>query len=315
MLQRNPIVYSPNDGAVSPPPPPTSPPTSPPPPPLSPPPPPPPADGWRTGIAPEFAEVHQVKTAKDINDLVRWGVNAEKMVGADKIALPGKDAKPEEREALLGTIYEKLGRPKDATGYVFPEVKDRPYADGDKALQGAFAPVAHKLGLTQDQVAGVAAFQNELVAKSIEHATRVSGETEAHLRKLHGDKYDEKLNAGNAALDATLNAAGINVEAFRQMQLSDGSYLGDSKHMAGLFIALGEMISPTGFNGGEGGGGGVGGFANPAAAKAELDKLYGTTFLDTKHPYNDKRNPQHGAWVDRVMKLESLAGQAHGEKK
>lgn len=268
---------------------------------------------WRAGIAPEYKDLHQVKTAKDINDVLKWGVNSEKMVGADKLVLPGKDAKPEERDAALGAIFDKLGRPKEPTGYTFPEVKDRPYTDADKALQGAFAPVAHKLGLTQAQVDGVAKFQTDLAMKGIEAATKAAADNEAALRKQHGEQFDAKMEAGNKALDAALRSAGIDVNAFRQMKLADGSYVGDSMQTVGLFIAIGEMMGETAFNGGQGGGGaggGFGAFASPKAAKAELDKLYSKDFLDPKHPYNDKRNTMHGQWTDRVMKLEAVANAA-----
>lgn len=264
-----------------------------------------PAGDWRTSVAAEYRDHHQVKTAKDVNDLIKWGVNAEKLVGADKLVLPGKDAKPEEWEP----IYDKLGRPKDPAGYQFPEVKDRPYTEADKALQGAFAPIAHKLGLSQAQVAGIVAFQTELAVKGIEVATKGAADAEAELRKEHGDGYDAYVDGANKALAMVLNAAKMPVEEFRQMKLADGTYLGDNPRMMKLFGAIGATISETAFQGGGGGGGGngFGAFASPATAKAELDKLYATDFQDAKHPFNDKRNPQHKAWSDRVMRLTDVA--------
>ncbi|WP_428668043.1 hypothetical protein [Reyranella sp.] len=259
---------------------------------------------WRAAIAPEYAEVHQVKTAKDLNDIIKWGVNAEKMVGADKLVLPAKDAKPEERDAALGAIWDRLGRPKDAAGYSFPEVKDRPYTEADKALQSEFAPIAHKLGLTQEQVAGIAEFQTGLAMAGIKAATEGYAKAEADLRKEWGNDFDAKSANANKALAMVLTASGIPVAEFTTMKLADGTFVGDNPRMVKLFAAMGEAISETGFTGGSGGGGsGFGAFTSPAAAKAELDKLYAKDFTDPKHPYNDRSSPQHKHWQDRVMKL------------
>lgn len=266
---------------------------------------------WRAGIAPEYAEVHQVKTAKDLNDIIKWGVNAEKMVGADKLVLPGKDAKPEERDATLGAIWDRLGRPKDAAGYVFPEVKDRPYTEQDKALQGSFAPIAHKLGLTQAQVEGVTVFQTQLAMDQIKTETDGAAKAEADLRKEWGDEYDAKAAQANTALAMVLTAAGVPVQEFRTMKLSDGTYVGDHPRMVKLFATMGGAISETGFEGGDGGGGsGFSAFASPAAAKAELDKLYSKFEKESDHPYNNRRDPLHQHWQDRIMKLTAKANEA-----
>jgi hypothetical protein len=229
------------------------------------------------------------------------------MIGADKIVLPGKDAKPEEWEA----VFNKLGRPEKADGYTFPEIKDRPYTDQDKALQANFSTVAHKLGLTQAQVAGLAGWQNEMVVAGVEAAATGRANAEAALRKEKGDGYDAFIEQGQAGLRAMLNAAGEKFEQFSQIKLIDGTYAFDNPVFAKLFATFGAAISESGFEGG-GGGKNTGAFASPKAAKAELDNLYAKDFLDQKHPYNDKRNPQHKAWVERVMRLNELANTAAG---
>lgn len=262
---------------------------------------------WRASL-PEPLKAHAgLQKFKDPGALATSYIELEKAFGSDKIVLPGKDAKPEEWDP----IFEKLGRPKDPTGYQFPEVKDRPYTEGDKALQGAFAPIAHKLGLSQAQVAGIVEFQTGLAVKGIEAATKGAADAEAALRKEHGDGYDAYLEGANKALHMVLASAKIPVDQFRQIKLADGTFLGDNPLMVKLYGAIGATIGETAFQGGSGGGGGsFGAFATPAAAKAELDRLYGTDFRDEKHPYNDKRNPQHKAWSDRVMRLQDVASKA-----
>ena len=93
----------------------------------------------------------QTKGLADIPSLAKSARESEKLLGG-MVKLPGKDATPEEREAFLN----KLGRPEKVEGYQFTPPKDLPEGlpyDGDRAK--AFAGVAHKLGITQEQAAGL----------------------------------------------------------------------------------------------------------------------------------------------------------------
>tara|TARA_R100001440_G_C2477036_1_gene112701 strand:+ start:346 stop:702 length:357 start_codon:yes stop_codon:yes gene_type:complete len=54
-----------------------------------------------------------LSTYKDINGMAKSLINAQKMVGADKVAIPGKYTTPEE----MDSFYSKIGRPETADGY------------------------------------------------------------------------------------------------------------------------------------------------------------------------------------------------------
>lgn len=268
------------------------------------------AASWRDSLPDTLKSHAGLGKFKDIPSLAEGYINAEKLIGADKIVLPGKDLKPEERDAALGAIFDKLGRPKTPDEYVIPEVKDRPYTDADKALQSSFKPIAHKLGLLPHQVAGLVEWQTGLAMDGVARATKALGESEAGLRKEWGGDYDANLEKANVALDMVLTEAKIPADQFRQIKLADGSYLGDNPLMIRLYAAIGGAIGETGFEGG--GGGQRDAFSSPAAAKAELDRLKANDFQDDKHPYLNKRHPDHKAWTDRVMRMQSLASQAKG---
>jgi hypothetical protein len=93
----------------------------------------------------------QTKGYADVSSLAKAAQEGEKLLG-NAVRIPGKDATPEEREAFLN----KLGRPEKVDGYQFTPPKDMPEGlpyDGDRAK--AFAGVAHKLGITQEQAAGL----------------------------------------------------------------------------------------------------------------------------------------------------------------
>ncbi len=216
------------------------------------------APEWLAALPDDLKADDRLKAIPDVGTLAGRFAKA--------IELPGDDAKPEERDAALDALANKLGRPETVEGYTIPEVKDRPYTERDKALQAEFLPVAHKARLTQDQVKAVVEFNNGLVEKIVGVQTKAAADTEAALREKLGDKFDGALELGNRAVNAVLEKSGIKLDDFRQIQLSDGSFWGDSKMATALFIGIGGLIGETKFVQGEGG--------NPPAEPSAASVLY-----------------------------------------
>lgn len=122
---------------------------------------------------------------KDPKALAKQAFNQEKLLG-NAVRIPGKDATPEEREAFLN----KLGRPEKVDGYQFTPPKDMPEGlpyDGDRAK--AFAGVAHKLGITQEQAAGL---HDWFMADSV-NAFAGMGEAQKAAMQQRGIAETEKL--------------------------------------------------------------------------------------------------------------------------
>jgi hypothetical protein len=91
------------------------------------------------------------KGYKSVADIAKAAHGAESLIGRS-VQIPGDDAKPED----LQKFYGKLGRPEQPEGYDFklPEgiPETMPY---DAEFAGSFKPVAHGLGLTAKQAAGL----------------------------------------------------------------------------------------------------------------------------------------------------------------
>jgi hypothetical protein len=212
---------------------------------------PPPAPEWLNSLPDDLKADDRLKSIPDVGTLAGRFAKA--------IELPGDDAKPEERDAALDALANKLGRPEKAEGYQIPEVKDRPYTDRDKALQQEFLPVAHAARMTQAQVEAVVKFNNDLVEKIVAVQTKSAAETEAALRQKLGDNFDGALELGNRAVARVLEEAGIKVDDFRLIQLCNGSFWGDSPMANALFIGIGKLIGETKFVQGDGNAGGANG--------------------------------------------------------
>jgi hypothetical protein len=139
--------------------------------------------------------------------------NLEKLFGADKagrtIQLP-KDAND---KAAIEAIYEKLGKPKDATGYQIelPEGADPTFADAAKNW-------FHKANLTTEQAKAVTDSYRamELDAEQkmeVQHAQQVEA-----LQQEWGGQFDQKVETAKAAV----KAAGLTEQHTKAIELALG---------------------------------------------------------------------------------------------
>lgn len=151
------------------------------------------------------------KKYADIPTLVKAARGLESQLGGDKVPVPknADDAEGWER------LYRAAGRPDAPDGYKFDAI-----ANADPALTGAFAPVAHKLGLSQKQAEGVAAFNEAMVAEQEKAQVLAHRAEVADLRREYGG--DDQMNA---AMERGMRAAerfGLNADALASMRKAIG---------------------------------------------------------------------------------------------
>ena len=68
---------------------------------------------WRSEIPEEIKDHKSLETIQDVPGLIKGFVHAQSMIGADKLAIPGKHATDDDWNA----VYGKLGRPNEAKDY------------------------------------------------------------------------------------------------------------------------------------------------------------------------------------------------------
>lgn len=114
------------------------------------------------GVDAEFLADPIMKNHKDINSVVKSLVHAQRMVGADKVVVPGKNSSPEEVRAYIA----KLGLPETFDKYE-TKIKDDSLFSGEKAK--ALKELAHKNNMLPSQLQSVLDFVegslDELVTK------------------------------------------------------------------------------------------------------------------------------------------------------
>ncbi len=138
---------------------------------------------------------------KTVPDLVKSYVSAQKMIGANRVAVPGDNATP----AQWNEFYSKVGRPETADKYSLPD--DIQVDESLKPDPTKFATVQkmfHDAGLTPRQAKAV---MGHYMRTMQENFTATKGATEqAHqqavgsLKQEWGDKFQANVDIANSVL-------------------------------------------------------------------------------------------------------------------
>jgi hypothetical protein len=107
---------------------------------------------WKEAISEEFRSDPNIEKFTEIDALAKSYINATKMIGQDKVAVPNKNS----TEDQWNEVYDKLGRPESADKYSLNVNSDVVPIDEGSIKQ--FADNAHKLGLNQKQAEGILDF-------------------------------------------------------------------------------------------------------------------------------------------------------------
>jgi hypothetical protein len=238
-----------------------------------------------------------VKGWKTPTDVISSYANLEKTVGADKIVLPGKDAKPEQWDG----VYKALGRPDKPDGY---ELKKPEGFDGySDDLAKAYRDTAHKAGLSASQAAtlhdwwaGAAMEANKReVAEREADAKKMDGE----LRTAWGAAYDGNVEAGKRGVQHFAKVAGLTADQAAGALDAFEKRIGGAALMR-MFAAIGKGIGEDTLHGS-----GLGGTMTPEQAKLEITKIEKTEA--SSKILTDKTHPEHAALVERRAALYKLA--------
>ena len=223
-------------------------------------------------------EIRDHPSLQSINDVGNLGlsyVNAQRLIGADKIPLPKNPTEDD-----LSNIYSKLGRPDEPSGYAIQ-------ADGQILTEGdvnTYTDIAHKLGLSKAQANGILDYYRSSIQQTTEAMSKDSEQQrqqiEQSLKAEWGADYDAKVTQANRAVS---DIAG---EDLLQMVLEDGTKVGNHPAFIKAFtnfadfknsVTKEDTISENSVNY----------RMSPADAKAKID----TIMNDRSHAYWDRKNP------------------------
>lgn len=156
---------------------------------------------WYSSLPAELQTEASIRTVPDVTTLARNYINAQKLVGADKVVLPPKNATPQQ----LNEFFDRIGRPKTADSYTLPS--DFKMADGlkiEEPVMKAIKEQFHTLGLTDKQgnellkyyMAGV----NTDYTKVMEAQKTAAVEATQKLQTEWGANYEANLDIAKAVV-------------------------------------------------------------------------------------------------------------------
>jgi hypothetical protein len=252
-------------------------------------------EDWKSSIPEEIRGHSSLEHINDIGALAKSYVHAQQMVGADKIALPGKSATDDE----WGEVYAKLGRPESPDGYELAYNNVPEDAEMDDGMVSWFKETAHRAGMNAQQAQVMLDAYNEMTfgqaeTMGAELQARVD-EIESDLRKEFGNAFDDRMNLANGVL------AEFGNPEITEVQLADGTMLGDNpeiiRMLANMGVYLRERVGEDTLEGVKTSGG-----VTPSDAMTKLSEL---TAPNT--PYWDSRHPEHQWYVQEAMKWREYA--------
>ena len=241
-------------------------------------------------IPEEYKEEKALQNFSTMNDFVKSYLSAQKLVGANKVAIPNKMATDEDWEE----VYSKLGRPSKPEDYKYSFGEE----EIDQNALKSFNETAHRIGLLPKQAERIIKFYNEMNTQAEVDNQKVfevkQTEAMADLKKEFGPTYTKRLDQAKKLAVETLGNDMLN-----NTILKDGSRLGDSVEVIKAFSMLADKLSEDEIIKGEGTG-----YQTASEIEKEISEL-----TEDGSPYWNKTHPNHAKTVDRVFKLrEQLNG-------
>lgn len=246
-------------------------------------------ENWKETLSEDMRADPVISRFNTVPDMAKALVSAQKMVGADKIAIPASD----DTEAWEG-VYGRLGRPDGPDKYQLstPENMPEGFSVDDDMVSG-FRETSHKLGLSDKQAAGL--YKWFMEAEGGRHAgvaadlKAVETENEATMRREWGAAYDQNIAQATGAAKALLGDDAVK-------EITEKGY-GTDPFMMRLLHKVGEKIGEAGVDGGDGGTF----HHSPDQARQEIARLQ--TDPDFMKAYQDRAHPSHGESVRRMSRL------------
>jgi len=251
----------------------------------------PPAASWKDQLDEDIKAHSSLEKITDVKSLARSFVNAQKILGADKVVVPPKGSPPE----VMKEFYQKIGLPKEEEY----KLELDPNTKIDPEFVDAFKKEAYKLNVLPEQAKQIADwFAKENDRAYQEQVTKyldgVKAE-QANLKKEWGEAYNEQLAKATAALKE-FSPGDEAVKFFKE------SGLGQNPHFIKLLAKFGDTLKEDQIRGAGGGSGMV----TPGQAQEKIKELMGKP-NDPNSAYYNRNHADHAETRKKVSALFEMA--------
>lgn len=248
------------------------------------------SNNWRSALSPELQSNTSLGKFDSVEALAKSYINAERLIGRDKIPMPQTD------EDFMA-VYDRLGRPKSPEDYGFK-------LDGveDSQLKGLleqdlawFGPKAHKLGLNTKQANALL----EAYISRIGEVRRASDDNVAF--EFNQAQQALRQEFGKEGAEDRVRVANLTLSKYMSKDLVakiQDSGLGRSAEFIKFIASVGDDrledmgIDSTGNS-----------VLTPASIKDEISRAMADP------AYLDKTHPGHSTAVEKVSQLFNKAAE------
>ncbi len=243
---------------------------------------------WRDSLPDDIKGNTSLEKFSDVSTLAKSYINAESMIGKDKMVVPGVNTTEDE----WNDIYTKLGRPSTPDEYNL-ELALQEGEVVDDQLFASFKDAAHKNGLSPQQAQGILDYYNNISTQTLNEQSNAGmlaqEQSSRELREEWGRSYDDNLSKASQ-----IGKQYLGEDAF-QLQMADGSMLGDNATLIKGLAKLAMVMSEDTLVGDKDS------VTSNAGVQDQLNNLTAPT-----SPYWNKSDPQHDATVQKVYALRQV---------
>jgi hypothetical protein len=245
-------------------------------------------ENWKESLPEEFRNDPAMKAIADLQSLAKSYLHSQKMIGADKVQVPGKHATKEDWRAY----FHKAGLPNNVTDYKLELPKD---AGFDEKFVSGLREKAFEVGIPPNQMnelMGWYASENKTALEFMdsEYKQKVQ-EGFSGLKQEWGQAYNQNLETAKRAIKHFADKNGVpNINTWL-----DGTGIGDDPMMTKLLNYFGSLLKEDKIHGAEF----VPQQKDPGTLLSEANAIIG----DKKSPYYDKTHPNHKAVVAEVSAM------------
>jgi len=241
--------------------------------------------GFLDSLPEDLRNEPSLRNFTDPGSLAKSYVHAQRMIGADKIPLPGKSATDDEWRA----VYSRLGAPEDPSGY---DISFNSASMGEGEVE-SLKSALHQAGLTNRQAQAFAEYLDSSYTEGMQQRETAVEEAryegEQQLRQEFGKAFEQKLERAQMAANTLLGGT----EIFDEITLSDGRMLGDHPEVVRMFASLADQIGEDSLEGKT-----SEMIMTPDEASRQITEMTGRD-----SPYWDKMHPEHDNYVNQVLAL------------
>lgn len=241
-------------------------------------------------IPKDYQEEKALQNFNTMEDFVKSYLSAQKLVGANKIAVPNKMATEDDWQQ----VFRKLGAPSKPEDYKYSFNAE----EVNPTQLKAFNETAHRLGLLPQQAERLIKFYNEMSTDAEQAKFQAAEQRQTQvieeLKKEFGANYSKRIDQAKKLASETFSK-----ELLNETILKDGSRLGDNPEVIKAFSMLADKLSEDEIIKGDGLG-----YMTANEIEKEISEL-----TEDGSPYWNKSHPNHKKTVDQVFKLrEQLNG-------